>query len=388
MHPASETTAHGRRRKTPLVWSRVASLLALCALFALACEGGESASRTAFESSSRLPEARVRVRVDPVRLEAFPTEDRVIATVRAFHRATITAETRGRVLERVVEPGAEVEAGGAILQLEDSRMELEVRRAEAQLSAARTVLAHAERELARGKRLLQQKAISTQQFDDLEHGVDRARDERILAEVARDTAKRNLEDTRIRAPFAGSVDSIAVDVGDFVTAGSPVAVLVDLSRVRIIGSVTAGEAARLVPGTRARVTFRDLGGERFEAQLASVARVASPTDGTYAIELHMDDPLRRLRDGLVAGVELPDQDASPRLLTKRAALLRRDGHPEVFVVEGASEALVARSRRVRTGRSAGEWIEVLEGLSKGERVVWDGHFALGDGTAVVIDGEG
>lgn len=352
-----------------------------------ACSDGAASPRTG-AAAVEMPETRLRVRTDRVRLEALPTEDRITATVRAFHRATITAETRGRVLERVVEPGTEVEAGGVILRLEDSRMELELRRAEAQLSAGRTVLAYAKREFARGDRLLEQKAISTQQHDDLEHAVDRARDELALAEVARDTARRNLADTRISAPFAGSVDSIAVDVGDFVSAGTPVAVLVDLARVRIMGSVTAGEAARLIPGTNARVTFRDLGGQIFEARLESVARVASPTDGTYAIELHMDDPTGRLRDGLVATVELPDADASPRLVTRRAALLRRNGHPEVFVIEGEGTSAIAKSRRVRTGRSAGEWIEILDGLGEGERVVWDGHFALGDGIAVVIDGEG
>ena len=65
-----------------------------------------------------------------------------------------------------------------------------------------------------------------------------------------------------------------------------------------------------------------------------------------------------------------------------------EGHPEVFVIEGERESAIARTRRVRTGRSAGQWIEILEGLKEGDRVVWDGHFALGDGVAVVIDGEG
>lgn len=364
------------------------SMLVSSGLLFLACDEGAASTRRESAAFVAIPETRLRVRIDPVRLDVLPTEDRITATVRAFHRATITAETQGRVLERVVEPGTEVEEGGVILRLEDSRMELELRRAEAQLSAARTVLAHAKREFARGDRLLKQKAISTQQHDDLTHAVDRARDELALAKVARDTAKRNLADTRIAAPFAGSVDSIAVDVGDFVSAGTPVAVLVDLARVRIMGSVTAGEAARLVPGTTARVTFRDLGGTIFEARLESIARVASSTDGTYAIELHMDDPSGRLRDGLVATVDLPDADASPRLMTRRAALLRRSGHPEVFVIEGEGTAAVARARRVRTGRSAGQWIEVLDGLAEGERVVWDGHFALDDGIAVVIDGEG
>mgnify|MGYP002046581546 CR=1 FL=1 len=121
-----------------------------------------------------------------------------------------------------------------------------------------------------------------------------------MAEVARDTAKRNFEDTQIAAPFDGTVDSIEVNVGDFVAPGTPVAKLVDLSRVRIFGGVTAKEAARLSPGAKANVSFADLGGEMFEATLKSVARVASSGDGTYGIELWMDDPAGKMRDGLVA----------------------------------------------------------------------------------------
>lgn len=385
MIPFSSSHEIARTPARRVAWVALALWLSTAAI---ACNDSTASQRPGADPSQEPLPTRLRVRVDPVRLDEMPTEERITATVRAYHRATVTAETQGRVVERVVEPGTNVEAGGGILRLEDSRMELELRRAEAALSAARTVLAHAKREFERGESLRAQKAISTQHFDDLRHAVDRARDEVALALVARDTAKRNLADTRIDAPFAGTVDSISVDVGDFVTPGTPVAVLVDLSRVRILGSVTAGEAARLVPGTMARVSFRDLGGELFEARLESVARVASETDGTYGVELRMDDPASRLRDGLVATVELPDADPAPRLIAKRAALLRRQGHPEVFVVEGQGDAAHARLRRVRTGRSAGQWIEILDGLEEGERVVWDGQFALGDGVAVVIDGEG
>ncbi len=350
--------------------------------------GDSNAAHTPDSAANRLeaPITRLRVRVEPVRLARLAAGERVTGTVRAFHRATITAETQGRVLARVVEPGASIEAGGKIVELESSRFELELRRSEASLSAARTVLRHAEREFARAERLIAQKAMSTQQHDDLRHAVDRASDEITLSEVARDTARRNLADTRIAAPFDGTVDSIAVNVGDFVTVGTPVATLVDLSRVRIFGGVTAREAARLVVGTKARVSFADLGGLIFEATLESVGRVAASKDGTYGIELWMDDAEGRMRDGLVAQIELPDPDVELRLLARRAALLRRDGHAEVFIVEGEGEAAVGRTRRLRTGRSQGEWIEILEGLEEGDRVIWDGHFALADGTAVLVDG--
>jgi len=368
----------------------VSLLTTACMAIALfgGCRDAEvPATAAAAEESSAAPIARLRVRVDEVRSEQFTADQSVTGTVRAFHRAMLTAEAQGRVLARTVEPGAWVEAGGVILELEASRFELELRRAEASLSAARTVLKHAERERKRGEQLRAQKAMSTQQFDDLTLSVDRARDEIALALVARDTAKRNLEDTKIVAPFAGSVDSISVDVGDFVSMGTTVATLVDLSRVRIFGGVTAREAARLVPGSTARVSFSDLDGAVFEATLESVARVASSNDGTYGIELWMADPDRLMRDGLIAQVEFADKNVAPTLVAKRAALLRRDGHPEVWVIEGQGASTVARTRRIRTGRSNGEWVEVLEGLKAGERVIWDGQFALADGVTVIVDGE-
>ncbi len=362
--------------------------IGIAAFFSLGCGDMDPASRLEkARPGVDVPQARLRVRVEPARQARLASAERVTGTVRAFHRSTVTAETQGRVVARHVEAGTHVEEGGLLVELESSRLELELRRAEAALRAAQTVLTHAQREFERGKQLLERNAISTQHFDDLQHGVDRARDEVALATVARDTARRNLADTKIKAPFAGMVDSLAVDVGDFVTSGTPVATLVDLSRVRIFGGVTAREAARLESGTPARVSFADLGGASFDATLMSVGRVASNADGTYEIELWLDPPEDvTMRDGLVAQIALPDFGEAPTLLVHRAAVLRRDGRPEVFVVREENGMPVARIRHVRTGRSQGDWIEILDGLEEGDAVVWDGHFALEDGSVVVVDG--
>ncbi len=352
-----------------------------------ACRDAQSDARDELESaSSGAPQARLRVRTEAANRARLASTDHVTGTVRAFNRAIVTAETQGRVVERGVEAGASIEQGGLLVRLESSRFELELRRTKAALRAARTVNAHAKREFERGERLLAQNAISSQRHDDLRHAVERARDEIALAEVARDTAQRNLEDTQIAAPFAGTVDSLAVNVGDFVSAGTPVATLVDLSRVRIFGGVTAREATRLKAGIRARVSFADLGGATFDATLKSVGRVAGRADGTYEIELWLDGADHAMRDGLVAQIELPDSEDDISLLALRAAILRRDGHPEVFVVKQENGVSVARAMRLRTGRSQGEWIEVLDGLTEGDQVVWDGHFALEDGSVVIVDG--
>lgn len=365
----------------------VAPFVALAvALVGLACSPAD-ATRDAGESAEAAPPAtRVRVQVEPVRLARLEAAESVTGTIRAYHRATITAEAQGRVVARAALPGSPVAAGGLLIELEDARQVLELRRAEAALGTAQTVLRHAERELARGEQLLAQKALSTQQHDDLRLAVDRARNESEVALVARDTAKRSLADTKIRAPFAGSVDALAVDVGDFVSIGTPVATLVDLSRVRIFGGVTAREAARMKPGIKAQVGVADLDGRRFEATLVSVANVAGRLDGTYEFELGMENP-GGLRDGMVASIELREAGAAQVLLAPRAALLRRGGEPGVFVVERTAAGPVARARSVRTGRVEGERIEILAGLADGDEVVFDGHFALEDGSSVVVDGD-
>jgi len=360
--------------------------LALAAALGLpACNPADATREGAPVAAPAAPEARVRVRAETVRLARIAGSETVTGTVRAYHRATVTAEAQGRVLARAVQPGAAVPAGGPLVELEDARPTLALRRAEAALGNADTVLRHAERELARGEQLLARNALSTQQHDDLRLAVDRARSEREVALVARDTAKRDLADTTIRAPFAGTVDALAVDVGDFVSIGTPVATVVDLSRVRIFGGVTAREATRLVPGMKARIGVADLDGRSFDAELVSVARVAGERDGTYELELRMENP-GGLRDGMVVSIELRDAvEAPPSLLAPRAALLRRAGEPAVFVVEEAGAGPVARARGVRTGRVDGDWIEIKSGLRADDVVVVEGHFALVDGASVVVD---
>lgn len=350
-----------------------------------ACNSADAKHEGVASEPAAPPATRVRVQIEKVRSARVEGAESMTGTIRAFHRATITAETQGRVLARAALPGAAVAAGGLLIELESSRQTLEVRRTEAALGTAETVLRHAERELERGEQLLANKALSNQRHDDLRLALDRARNEREVALVARDTARRNLADTKIRAPFAGTVDSLAVDVGDFVAIGTPVATLVDLSRVRIFGGVTAREAARLVPGSKAKVSIADLEGQSFEAELVAVARVAGRIDGTYELELGMPNP-GGLRDGMVASIELRDAASAESLLAPRAALLRRAGEPEVFVVQDGPGGPVARVRGVRTGRVDGEWIEILDGLAAGDAVVFDGQFALQDGASVVVDG--
>jgi len=362
--------------------------LAWLAAAALGC-GDNAANGAPHHAKPEAPELSVRVKTARVENAHLATLERMSGPVRAFVEATVRAETQGRVLSRPTERGAAVKAGDVLVELDASRLALELRQAQVTLQARQTDLGHARREHERGEKLVEQDAISEQRRDDLRHGLAAARDAYALARVARDTAKRLLADASIRAPIDGRVDDLFVEPGEFITAGTPVARVLDFSRARVFAGATASEAARLEPGMRARASFRSLGGLFQDAELRSVARAADPEDGTYRIELWIDAPDPRLRDGMVATLEFASDGGDARPLAPRAALVRRGGGSEVFVVErnGAGEGLgVVRLRAVRTGRTGEDLVEVLEGLEPGEEVVVEGQFALSDGAAVRVDG--
>jgi len=327
----------------------------------------------------------VRVRVVPVREGWVEQSYTASGVTSAFRRATVAAETAGRVVERRAEPGGVVELGQALIILDDTRLRLSEEQAGATLRSREIDLAEARHDLERADRLVGDDAISKSRYDSLRFGVDRAASAVELARVALRTAQRNLVDATVCAPFGGSVEKLRVDVGDHVGPGTPLATLVDLARVRIHAGVTAAEAATLAPGTRAPVVFTDLGGVATEAEIHSVSRVADPASGTYAVELWLENPDPRLREGMVAQVRLPMVAQERRSVVPRAALIRRQGGAAVFVIERGAGETRAVARLVRTGRSNGDSVEILEGVSPKDEVVVEGLFALRDGAPVTVE---
>ena len=184
---------------TPLRWSLWLALVAATATSA--CQD-DATSAHANERGDEPVAAQQRVRTVVVRRAPLDARRNVSGLVRAFHKASVTAEATGRVIGRTVERGQSVEAGAALVELDPTRFALALRRAEATLRARKNDRAHAQREFDRGEQLVSNDAISAQRRDDLRHALDRARDEYELARVARDTARRDLADATIAAPFS------------------------------------------------------------------------------------------------------------------------------------------------------------------------------------------
>lgn len=377
--------------------SRERTLIAaalLLLLFGAGCDGTPTASATPGDASGPAIRAdaaqttAMRVRVEAVVEGGAADLAEVTGLTSAFRTATVASEVAGRVVARHVEAGRRVSAGDPLVELDDTQSRIAADEARANVGAAKADLAEARRVSERGDALRRKDTISEQQHDNMRFGKDRAASAVALAEATLRRAEQAMADSVVRAPFDGTVEAVAVQIGDYLAPGTPVATLADFERVRLRAGVTAAEADALAPGAIAQVSIPALGGLPRDETVRSVGRLADPGTGTYPVELWLDNPDGRLRAGLVARLRFrASEGASTGPLVPRGALARRDGQLVVFVVEQNGASLRAVLRPVRLGRQVGERVEILTGVSAGERVVTDGLFALRDGARVVVDGD-
>ena len=327
----------------------------------------------------------IRVRVAMAEVRPLQQTITVPGVVHPFQKAAIAAKVPGRVAERLAEPGDTVTQGAPLLRLDEVDLNLAVDEARIALRLAKVDLADAKRELDRGIRLSRQNTISKSEMDGRQTAFERAKAAEARAQVALARGEQTLADATIRAPFDGSVEEVDADVGEYLQPGAPVATMVDFSKARVRAGVTATEAAQLAAGQPADIGFDTLGGAHVSAAIRSVARVSDAGSGTYAVELWLDQPDSRLREGMIGEVHLQRAPGEQHPVVPRAALLRRAGRMTLFVVAESDGAAHAEERVIRSGRNDGDLVEILEGAVAGDRVVIDGHFALSNGAAVSID---
>lgn len=367
--------------------SAVVPVLALAGLLVTACE--RQAPAAAPEPASERPqaiEARVRVRVEAA--ESTPLDDagELTGVVEPYASVIVAAETAARVTSRAIERGDAVEADALLYTLDGSRAWIEYERAQASVDARQSDTAQAERERNRSATLHQREGISAAAHDRSVHASEAAASAEQIAQLSKRAAARSLRDAKIRAPFAGTIAEFHVEIGDFVRVGTPVATLVDLSRVRLRVGLTAAELDRLSIGDPLDVEFADLGGRRLAAELHSISPLADPRTGLYTAELWLDNPDHKLRQGMIGRVSLGgDHDGEQPLTIPRAAVVRRGSGYAVWVIEELDGQPRVRARALTLGRAGAERVAVLDGLASGERIVTDGMFALREGAAVEIE---
>lgn len=310
---------------------------------------------------------------------------RLPARTEAGQVARLYARSTGFVSERTVELGDTVKADAVLARIATPEVDQAVRVADAELLEARTDTELAKSNLDRAEPLAEAGALSQELLSDRRagHAAAKAAEASAVARLA--SARDRQAFQTIRAPFDGVISQRNVErgdrvVGDQAAAATPLFELVALDHLRVIVDVPQSAVMQMKPGLHAQVTFPELPGETFDAEVVHIARRIDAAAGGMRTELRLPNPDLRLPAGMVGQVvlQLPRANASA-VVPISAVIQRADGaHVATVTAEGT---LVFRD--VTLGRNLGATIEITQGVAAGEAVVLSPNAMLVEGAAVV-----
>ena len=268
------------------------------------------------------------------------------AAVASLARTTAEADVARRSLERA-DNLVEI---GAVAKGERDRRAAEHERAMADVNSARAAVSNIEQKLLR-------LGMSRRQLTQARTGQD---------------SNAALTST-VSAPFAGVLTEVHAAPGEVITAERELFVLADLSRVWIQGDVYQKDIAKVRIGQNAIVTVDTYPNETFTGRVTYVSNVLDPDTRTAKVRCEVPNRDGRLKVQMFATVALPISMPREALVIPSRAVQDIDGVPTVFVRVDEERF---QARAVRVGQSAGESLEVLEGLKPAERVVTEGALML------------
>jgi len=290
------------------------------------------------------------------------------AAVEAFAEALVVAKVAGEIEAIHAEEGDDVKAGDLLARLDGDRLRLDLAQADARLQKLR-------RDFERNQDLKDRSLISAGDFEKIQYEME-------ALEATRDLARLELSYTEIRAPIDGVVSERLVKAGNTIEVNAPMFRVTSLEPLVAYLHVPEKEYRLIKPGMPVTLEVDALAGTNFDAIVARVSPVIDPATGTFKTTIEVSDPTRRLKPGMFARVNIVSDMHAQALQIPRNAIIENGGENSVFVVDDET----AEKRSVVTGYSNHGRVEILEGLSDGERVVVVGHNGLRDGSTVAVIG--
>ena len=282
---------------------------------------------------------------------------------RVESRFVVPARSRigGTLTALDVSEGSQAKAGQVIARISDPKLESQLAAAEARIASARSQLENAETELKRNEELLTKGATTTQRVDQVRTAVEVARNAVAEAEAARQVTATLIDDGDVVVPADGRVLSVPVRLGAVVMPGEPVATITG-GGVFLRLAIPERHAAMLEQGAALRITA---GGAAAEGRLVKIYPQIS--NGRVVADVEVEALDTAYVDARVL-VEVPVGERQA-ILVPRAAVTTRSGVDFVSVAsgEGAVDRAVVIGGSVQ--KEDGEHVEILSGLSAGDRLV-------------------
>ena len=346
------------------------SLLAASMAMMAGCHSGESATAAAVET--------VQARVVESQQREVPVSVRATGAVHARETAQISAQVPGRIQQILVREGDTVRAGQTVAVLDDAAQRSQLNQAQAGVKAAQSEETAAQTEarlsastLERYRQLEAEKSVSPQEMDEISRkaeaaaaGLEAARAQTDAAQAQESSARTMLGYTRLVTPFAGIVTARMADPGTLASPGVPLLQIDQAGALQLQVTVDESEIAAIHKGMKTQVAIDGAASAQITGTIVEIDPTADTSTHSFLVKIDLPSS-SQLRSGMYGTAQFAN-GVRNAILISRSAVVTRGSLDCAYVLDSQG---IAQLRYVTLGAPQGDLVEVLSGISAGERLV-------------------
>lgn len=303
--------------------------------------------------------------------------------IEAENSANISTRMMGYVTSVKVKTGQKVTEGQLLATISNADLQAKKAQAEAGVAQATAAYNSAKRDYDRFVVLFSQNSASQKEMDDMTTHFDMAKAGLEVAEQMKNEVLAQFSYSNITAPFSGTVTGTFVKEGDMANPGMPIVSVEGASKLQAVVMVSESEISDIHNGMETSITIKSLE-KTVKGKVTEVSTSARNTGGQYIVKIDLDkteNVLSGMFVNAVFPIERSAESSNELVLIPKNAVISQGQLQGIYVVNDNDTAIL---RWLRLGKTFGNDIEVLSGLSSGEKYVVEADGRLFNGAKVTI----
>jgi len=346
-----------------------------------ACSGGE-------EKKNETNETPVAVTLSTVSEDTQPAIS-ASGVVEAAQTANISTRVMGRITNIFVKTGDRVNKGQLLASVWDEDIKAKRAQTDAMIAEAEGAFATAQKDYDRFNNLYKQQSATAKELDNVTLQYNSAKARVAAAKQMRSEVNANLTYSSVTAPFSGVVTQKLAEVGSIANPGIPILTIEQNETFQVSASIAESDISKIHLCDVANIRIKSTG-KLFDGKIVQINPSSQFTGGQYMVKISIPETAKKdIYAGMFASVSIPVKDIlqvkNDVALVPFSSIITRDELTGIYTVGVNNTALL---RWIRLGKTYGDKVEVISGLSKDEKFIRSSESKLYDGAPVIVKESG
>jgi len=307
--------------------------------------------------------------------------------IEAENSANVSTRMMGYVTKVHVKVGQKVNAGQLLVSINNTDLQAKKAQVDASILQATAAFNNAKKDFERFTVLFNQQSASQKELDDMTSRYEMAKAGLEAAKQMRNEVVAQFGYSNITAPFSGEVTNTFVKEGDMANPGMPLVSLEGASRLQVTAMVSESDIANIQNGMAVKVLVKSIN-KTVTGKVTELSSSAKNTGGQYLVKINLTQTDKAILSGMFVNVQFPLANKTlttvitDKVLVPESALVKQGQLVGIYTVGNGNTAIL---RWLRIGKTFGNQVEVLSGLSAEEQYIVSAEGKLYNGAKVKLN---